>query len=173
MPTRPLTLVVLLGCLAAGACASSGAVPRPFPSPGPAPSEAPTADSDARGTASANTALVSDALELQGVPYRNGGSDRDGFDCSGFVWYVFARQGISVPRTVASQFRAGAPVRPNALRPGDLVFFDTGGSPASHVGVVVGADLFVHAPSSRGVVRTEHLSAPYWASRYVGARRLT
>jgi len=116
---------------------------------------------------------VAGALELQGVPYRNGGSDPGGFDCSGFVKYVFARQGIAVPRTVASQFLAGLPVRPDALRPGDLVFFDTGVSPASHVGVVVGTDVFVHAPSSRGVVRTEHLSAPYWARRYVGARRLT
>jgi cell wall-associated NlpC family hydrolase len=116
---------------------------------------------------------VAEALKLQGVRYRPGGSDPDGFDCSGFVWYVFARQGISLPRTVASQFHIGAPVRPDGLRPGDLVFFDTGSRPASHVGVVVSTDLFVHAPSSRGVVRTEHLSAPYWASRYVGARRLT
>ena len=105
--------------------------------------------------------------------YRDGGSDPGGFDCSGFVWYVFSRQGIAVPRTVASQFHTGAPVRPAALRPGDLVFFRTGSSPASHVGMVVGTDLFVHAPSSHGVVRTERLSAPYWASRYVGARRLT
>jgi cell wall-associated NlpC family hydrolase len=116
---------------------------------------------------------VASALELRGVPYRNGGSDQDGFDCSGFVWYLFARQGIAVPRTVAAQFGVGVPVRPDALQPGDLVFFDTGGRPASHVGVVVGSDLFVHAPSSHGVVRTEHLSSQYWASRFVGARRVT
>ena len=171
MPCRAVTLFVLSGCLGFGACASSGAVPKPFPAPGPAASKGmpPGATAPAMGS----TALVAGALELQGAPYRNGGSDPDGFDCSGFVWYVFARQGIAVPRTVASQFQAGAHVRPDALRPGDLVFFDTGVRPASHVGVVVGTDLFVHAPSSRGVVRTEHLSASYWASRYVGARRLT
>jgi cell wall-associated NlpC family hydrolase len=117
--------------------------------------------------------VVARALELQGVPYRNGGSDPQGFDCSGFVWYVFARQGVAVPRTVAAQFAAGTPVAAAHLRPGDLVFFDTGVRPASHVGVVVNGDTFVHAPSSRGVVRTEHLSAPYWSSRFVGARRLT
>jgi cell wall-associated NlpC family hydrolase len=121
----------------------------------------------------AGETLVASALELQGLPYRNGGSDQNGFDCSGLVWYVFARQGIAVPRTVAAQFQVGIPVEPDALQPGDLVFFDTGGRPASHVGVVVGADLFVHAPRSRGVVRTEHLSSQYWSSRFVGARRIS
>jgi cell wall-associated NlpC family hydrolase len=116
---------------------------------------------------------VASALELRGVPYRNGGSDPEGFDCSGFVWYVFARQGVAIPRTVAAQFAVGTPVSADHLRPGDLVFFDTGVWPASHVGVVVSDDTFVHAPSSRGVVRTEHLSAAYWSRRFVGARRLT
>ena len=116
--------------------------------------------------------VVETALALQGVPYRNGGSDPSGFDCSGFVWYVFAHAGLAVPRTVAAQFQAGRPVRADDLRPGDLVFFETGGAPASHVGLVVDRDAFVHAPSSRGEVRVEHLAAPYWASRYAGARRL-
>src|SRR5204862_604496 len=145
-----------------GACASSRAVPRTFPEPHTTAVKSPGV-ANGSALAAANRALVADALQLQGVRYRNGGSDPDGFDCSGFVWYVFSRQGIAVPRTVASQFQVGAHVRPDALRPGDLVFFDTGVRPASHVGVVVGTDLFVHAPSSRGVVRTEHLSTPYWA----------
>lgn len=172
MPVRSPSLVVLLGCLAAGACASSRAVPRPFPAPRTTGVKSPGV-ANGSALAAANRALVADALQLQGVRYRDGGSDPGGFDCSGFVWYVFSRQGIAVPRTVASQFQTGARVRPDALRPGDLVFFHTGSSPASHVGMVVGTDLFVHAPSSHGVVRTERLSAPYWASRYVGARRLT
>ncbi|MEO7274934.1 MAG: C40 family peptidase [Vicinamibacterales bacterium] len=173
MPITPARLVVLLACAMGTACASSGAVPRPFPTPGPAATaSSPAGNTDNRPTL-AGEALVATALELQGVPYRNGGSDTDGFDCSGLVWYVFARQGLAVPRTVAAQFQLGTPVQPDALRPGDLVFFETAGSPASHVGVVVGADLFVHAPRSRGIVRTEHLSSQYWSSRFVGARRIT
>jgi cell wall-associated NlpC family hydrolase len=116
--------------------------------------------------------VVGAALALRGVPYRNGGSDPTGFDCSGFIWYVFERQGISVPRTVAAQFQAGRPVGAGNLQPGDLVFFETSGTSASHVGVVVSEDDFIHAPSSRGEVRVEHLSTPYWSSRFVGARRL-
>jgi cell wall-associated NlpC family hydrolase len=112
------------------------------------------------------------ALGLRGVPYHNGGSDPSGFDCSGFVWYVFARHGIAVPRTVAAQFQSGTPVRATDLRPGDLVFFETAGVTASHVGMVISGDAFVHAPSTRGEVRVEHLAAPYWSSRFAGARRL-
>ena len=171
MLVRSWSLIVLLACAAATACASTGAVPRPFPSPGPPAAESPI-DAPAKTTGT-DDGVVASALELQGVPYRNGGSDPAGFDCSGFVWYVFARHGVDVPRTVAAQFKAGSPVAARALRPGDLVFFDTGGSPVSHVGVVVDGDTFIHAPSSRGVVRTEHLSAPYWSSRFVGARRVT
>src|SRR5689334_11125768 len=105
MRPRSTSLFVLLGCLAAGACASSRAVPKPFPIP-----RTSTVAPDEGQIAAANSALVANALQLQGVRYRNGGSDPDGFDCSGFVWYVFARQGIGVPRTVASQFHAGASV---------------------------------------------------------------
>jgi cell wall-associated NlpC family hydrolase len=105
------------------------------------------------------------------VPYRNGGADPQGFDCSGFVWYVFGRHGVALPRTVGEQFRAGRP-QPGGLEPGDLVFFTTVAPGASHVGIALGGDEFVHAPSSTGQVRVERLSAPYWASRFVGARRI-
>jgi cell wall-associated NlpC family hydrolase len=157
--------------LAAGsaACASSGAVPRPFPLPGDAQ---PSAARPAARSRPGGSAIVSEALSLQGVPYRNGGSDPSGFDCSGFVWYVFGRQGVGIPRTVAAQFGAGQAVDADDLEPGDLVFFETAQSPASHVGVVIDADRFVHAPSSRGEVRVERLSAPYWSRRFAGARRL-
>jgi cell wall-associated NlpC family hydrolase len=116
--------------------------------------------------------VVGTALALRGAPYRNGGSDPSGFDCSGFVWYVFSQHGIAVPRTVLELFRAGQPVRERNIQPGDLVFFETTGRSASHVGVVVGADEFIHAPSSRGEVRVEHLTTSYWARRFVGARRI-
>jgi cell wall-associated NlpC family hydrolase len=133
----------------------------------------PDAAPGATALAGEADAVVGTALALRGVPYLNGGSDPSGFDCSGFVWYVFGHHGIAVPRTVAAQFQAGRPVSARDLQPGDLVFFETGSGPASHVGVVVSGDEFVHAPSSRGEVRVEHLAAPYWSRRFVGARRLT
>jgi cell wall-associated NlpC family hydrolase len=112
------------------------------------------------------------ALALRGAPYRNGGSDPAGFDCSGFVQYVFGQNGVSVPRTVTDQFRAGRSVDPPAMEAGDLVFFTTVTAGASHVGISIGGDEFVHAPSSTGEVRVERLSAPYWSTRFVGARRV-
>ena len=112
------------------------------------------------------------ALGLRGAPYRNGGSDPSGFDCSGFVQYVFAQNGVRVPRTVIEQYRAGHDVDPPAIEPGDLVFFTTVTSGASHVGIAIGGDEFVHAPSGYGEVRVERLSAPYWSMRFVGVKRV-
>ncbi len=168
--------------LAGGACASSGAVPRPFPGPrsAPAPAPADAADpaaapaSEVRAmTLAPGYALAGTALLYQGVPYRNGGSDpANGFDCSGLVWFVYAQHGRQVPRTVAELFRAGEAVDPADLQPGDLVFFATAGRGASHVGIALGGDRFVHAPSSSGEVRVERLAADYWATRFVGIRRM-
>jgi cell wall-associated NlpC family hydrolase len=112
------------------------------------------------------------ALSLRGAPYRDGGSDPSGFDCSGFVQYVFAQNGVRVPRTVTEQFRAGHDVDASSLEPGDLVFFTTVTSGASHVGISIGGDEFVHAPSGYGAVRVERLSAPYWSTRCVGVKRV-
>ena len=156
---------VVLTLLAAG-CASSGAVPAPFPSPQPAaqraeiPSDIPPPP------------VVGTALSLQGAPYRNGGADPSGFDCSGFVAYVFAQQGFALPRTVSEQYDAGRDVAPRSVAPGDLVFFTTVAPGASHVGIAISADEFVHAPSSSGVVRVERFSAPYWTRRFVAVRRV-
>jgi len=116
-------------------------------------------------------ALSSTALSLRGAPYRNGGTTPTGFDCSGFVQYVFGQHGMTMPRETRQQFRVGRNVDRGRLQPGDLVFFTTVAPGASHVGIAIGGDQFVHAPSERGVVRVEHLSATYWNRRYVGARR--
>ena len=116
-------------------------------------------------------ALVGTALELRGVPYKNGGTDRRGFDCSGFTQYVFAQHGLFLPRAVRDQYRAGVPITLDQVEPGDLIFFATTDSTASHVAIAVGADEFVHAPSSTGVVRVERLSSSYWARRVLGGRR--
>ena len=115
--------------------------------------------------------LTSTALSLRGAPYRNGGSTPDGFDCSGFVQYVFGLNGLAVPRETREQFRIGRSIDRDHLVAGDLVFFSTVAPGASHVGIALGNDEFVHAPSSRGVVRVERLSADYWRRRYIGARR--
>ena len=112
------------------------------------------------------------ALSLRGAPYRNGGIDPAGFDCSGFVTYVFGQNGVAVPRTVTDQFRAGRQVNGQQLEPGDLVFFTTVSRGASHVGIAIGGDEFIHAPSGAGAVRVERMSSSYWATRFVGARRV-
>jgi cell wall-associated NlpC family hydrolase len=166
MHRAPLVLVMA----AATACASAnGAVPAPFPTPGPAASR-PEPPLDPMPLD--RPAVVGTALSLRGAPYRNGGGDPSGFDCSGFVAYVFAQQGLYMPRTVSEQFAQGQPVDQDKLAPGDLVFFTTVAPGASHVGIAISRDQFVHAPSSSGVVRVESLTAPYWSSRFVGTRRV-
>ena len=171
-----LTVPVLMTLLAGG-CASTGAVPAPFPTPAPsvpapAPVPAPEPPPYERAADLALPPVVGTALSLQGAPYRNGGSDPSGFDCSGFVTYVFGQQGLALPRTVSEQYEAGREISPDALEPGDLVFFSTVARGATHVGIAVSASEFVHAPSSSGVVRVERLTAPYWSSRFVGIRRV-
>jgi len=168
--------------LAIGACASSGAVPRPFPVPG-GTSSRPTGAGDPAAPSHAprprvairsadGYSISSTALSLRGTPYRDGGTDPSGFDCSGFVKYVFEQHGVEMPREVREQYERGNEVEVNDLAPGDLVFFTTLAPGASHVGILIGGDQFIHAPSSAGVVRVEHLSAQYWSNRFVGARRI-
>src|SRR3954453_22179933 len=123
-----------------GACATTGATPKPFPAPRPptpaGASSAPhTKPSDAAGSGAAIAySITGTALGLRGTPYRNGGSDPSGFDCSGFVTYVFGQNGVKVPRTVGDLFKAGHQVK-GAIEPGDLVFFTTVAQGASHVGI--------------------------------------
>ena len=180
MPRAYFLRVLLPGLAAAAlcsACASTGAVPRPFPMPARAGAPQPGPESASMPAPAAGQepdwyALVGTALDLRGIRYRDGGADPQGFDCSGFTQYVFARHGVVLPRAVREQYRIGQQVRDD-LAPGDLLFFTTAESGASHVAISVGGDEFVHAPSSTGVVRVEHLSARYWAQRFLGARRVT
>lgn len=117
---------------------------------------------------------VSEALQLQGQPYVPGGkSPAEGFDCSGLVFYVYQKHGIKLPRdtrSLASQLPA---VQLEQRQPGDLLFFTTvAAKPYSHVGIYVGEDKFVHAPSSRtGRVMMSDLNQPYWRERFTGVRR--
>ena len=163
---RTSAFVIVL--VTVSACASRGAAPRPFPkAPAPPGSQVVPALPEPQ-----RTALLDTALSYRGVPYRNGGSDPAGFDCSGFVQWVFAQQGLRLPREVRDQYQLGSVVDRDAVQPGDLVFFETVSRGASHVGIALGGDEFVHAPSSRGVVRVESYAIDYWKRRFVGARRV-
>jgi peptidoglycan DL-endopeptidase LytE len=110
------------------------------------------------------------AMRFLGVPYTWGGTGFGGVDCSGLVYTVFARNGISLPRMADGQFTVGRRIAMSLLVPGDLVFFETYTSGASHVGIYLGNGRFIHA-STRGVV-IDQLGMSYYASRYIGARRL-
>jgi cell wall-associated NlpC family hydrolase len=140
----------------------------------PEPPDAPVSAAAPTGTSEGVEAyaLVGTALGFRGTPYRDGGADPSGFDCSGFTQYVFARYGVALPREVSDQYQVGTPVEVVDLRPGDLVFFTTVARGPSHVAIAVGGGEFVHAPSSRGVVRVERLTSSYWSPRYLGARRV-
>lgn len=123
--------------------------------------------------ARANAVLMR-ALSLVGTPYRWGGNTPEGgFDCSGLVNYVYRDMlDMRLPRTTRELAAlAGPTIAPAQLAGGDLVFFSEGGS-VTHVGIYVGEGRFVHAPSSGGTVRLDHLDAPWWQRRYSGARRL-
>ena len=125
---------------------------------------------DALSGASA-AAIIATAKQYIGVPYVWGGSTPSGFDCSGFVQYVFAKHGITLPRTSAQQYTAGTWVSKSNLQPGDLVFYNTSGSGVSHLGIYIGNGQFIHASSSKGVMISE-MSNSYWSARYYGARRV-
>lgn len=115
-----------------------------------------------------------EAMALVGTPYRYGGNTPDsGFDCSGLVRYVVQRAAsVNLPRTASEMGRRGTPLERREVASGDLVFFNTTGQPNSHVGIYVGQNRFVHAPSTGGTVRLEDMTKSYWASRYMGARRV-
>lgn len=115
--------------------------------------------------------LLTIAMRLGGTPYVFGGETPAGFDCSGFIQYVFRQIGIHLPRTADVQFELGRKVAVNELQPGDLVFFETYEPGASHNGIFVGDGKFIGANSGTGVAIVS-LSEPYWRDRYIGARRL-
>ena len=115
--------------------------------------------------------LINIAMRFGGVPYVWGGETPAGFDCSGFVQYVFRQIGINLPRTADVQYELGRKVLPTELQPGDLVFFETYEPGASHNGIYVGDGNFIGANSGAGVA-VASLASPYWSSRYLGARRL-
>ena len=114
--------------------------------------------------------VVGIAMRYLGIPYRWGGaSPSGGFDCSGFVMYVYAQLGISLPHHAASQYAYGTPVSRDQLEPGDLVFFDGLG----HNGIYIGGGQFIHSPHTGDFVKISNLSDGYYTANWVGARRLS
>lgn len=125
------------------------------------------------GTAAGNK-IVATAKQYLGVPYKWGGTDPSGFDCSGFVYYVLRCNGINVSRTQVPMYSEGTPVSKANLQPGDLVFFqNTYKAGLSHVGIYVGDGQFIHAPSSGRVVSYADLNSDYYTAHYYGAARYT
>ena len=111
--------------------------------------------------------VVGIAMQYLGTPYVYGGSSPSGFDCSGFIMYVYAKIGVSLPHNAAAQYGYGTPVSRDQLQPGDLVFFNGLG----HAGIYVGGGSFIHAPHTGDVVKISSMSG-WYSSTYVGARRL-
>jgi cell wall-associated NlpC family hydrolase len=118
--------------------------------------------------------VIINALSLTGIKYKYGGNNPEtGFDCSGFVRYVFSNAAnLTLPPTARAISQLGKTVKKEDLQPGDLVFFNTLKSAFSHVGIYIGDNKFIHAPRTGASVRVENMQQSYWSSRFNGAQRL-
>ena len=144
-----------------------------FDVPPPAEKQQPLAPN---GKAILPASKVSDVIKTaksdMGTPYVFGGTTPKGFDCSGYLQYVFQKQGISIPRTADEQYKLGLRTKSTKeLVPGDLVFFETYEKGASHCGIYLGKDEFIHASTSKGV-RIDALSNDYWKPRFLGGKHI-
>lgn len=170
MPARRIYQSLLITCLIAQlqACGS----PRILPSES---TTAYPAHDTSQGTQSAGkpAQVISVAKSMLGKPYHYGGlSPSTGFDCSGLVYFAHRRVGRTLPRTSYGQFKATKPVHRNGLKPGDLVFFRIKRNRISHVGIYLGDQRFIHAPSSGKSVNVASLDNPYWRKRFVRGGRV-
>jgi cell wall-associated NlpC family hydrolase len=118
--------------------------------------------------------LITTAVGLLGIPYlRGGNSAESGFDCSGFVRFIYKETiGLVLPRTASEQANTTQKIDRSELKPGDLVFFNTLKRTFSHVGIYLGEGKFIHAPRSGASIRIEDMRIPYWNVRFDGARRV-
>lgn len=130
--------------------------------------------SEERSLDQTQTKILSIAKELLGTPYRFGGTNpREGFDCSGYVAYVYNKAiGLSLPRQAREQIKTGTAVL-SSLQAGDLVYFKISEPAAWHTGIYIGKGKFIHAPRTKGSVSIQDINLPYWKQRFVGARRET
>jgi cell wall-associated NlpC family hydrolase len=173
MSARPASAAVCLALLLAGC----GTAPeRRTPEPTAIPTSAADDDDwDGGGGAAAlrgrGEALANFALSLQGTRYRYGGATRDGFDCSGLVFYAHRLLGLEVPRTSRDQAEEAEEVKPRKLKRGDLVFFKIDSRKVNHVGIYVGKHRFVHAPGAGKPVTVNSLDEDFYAESFSGAGR--
>lgn len=121
------------------------------------------------GYGDSSNPIVRTAERYIGARYRNGGSGPFSFDCSGFVMFVYHKNGIDLPREVSAQFNAGRKIDLEDAKPGDLVFFNIDSNSISHVGIYAGNNNFIHAPSSGKYVSYASITSDYWEKCYVGA----
>lgn len=151
-----------------GSSSSSGSVSSGSSSSGSVSSGGSTST----GSNATGDRIVATAKQYLGVPYKWGGTDPSGFDCSGFVYYVLRSLGFNVSRTLTAMYTQGTPVAKSSLQPGDVVFFqNTYKAGLSHVGIYVGNGQFIHAPSSGKVVSYTNLYTNYYIEHYYGAVR--
>ena len=124
--------------------------------------------------ADANAELLLHALAFLGVRYRYGGTSPDtGWDCSGYVRHVFKEAiGVILPHSAVGMGERGEPVQREGLQPGDLVFFNTLKRAFSHVGIYLGDNRFIHAPTTGKAVQISSMNSDYWSRRYDGGRRI-
>lgn len=120
------------------------------------------------------TGLITQAMDLLGVPYRRGGNtETSGFDCSGFVRHLYEKSvGQLLPRRAEEQAHSTEVIDRSELKPGDLVFFNTMKRAFSHVGIYVGDGKFIHAPRTGKAVKVDDMRSAYWQKRFNGARRV-
>lgn len=133
----------------------------------------PAVEVSRAGSASDGSRIIKLAANYLGTPYRYGGAGPGGFDCSGFVYYIFKQCGYDLPRTASSQYSGGVSIGKSMLAPGDLVFFACFGSSIDHVGIYVGNGQFIHSSSPRsGGVIYSPLNEGFYYNTYVGAKRI-
>ena len=174
---RKISLAVVFGLLI-GSANIAFAFDIPFFSPSndettPAASTPQEAEPNTSWTGAAQ-AVILHALSQTGVKYKYGGiSPETGFDCSGFVRYVFQEAAnLTLPHGARAMSQIGEKVTEKELQPGDLVFFNTMKSVYSHVGIYVGNNRFIHAPSSGSSISVSDMNDSYWSKRFTGARRV-
>jgi cell wall-associated NlpC family hydrolase len=157
-PARSIIAAVFAGLsIALGGCAGTS-LKADYPPNSPA-------------VAAESKRMVDLAMSMLGQPYRNGGAAPGGFDCSGLVAYAASGAGIRVPRTAREQLHTGKPIARGEVRAGDLVFMHLAHKEL-HVGIAIGGERFIHAPSKGGYIRIDSLAAPPYAGGFLRARRI-
>ena len=179
LPVRRLVLLVSLVALQSMAAPAEDDMPPPVPvTPGLLAQWSGSLTSQLsmarQSVGEKATDMLTQAMGLLGVPYKRGGtSEETGFDCSGFVRYLYEKSfGQLLPRRADEQAKATESIDRNELQPGDLVFFNTMKRTFSHVGIYVGDGKFIHAPRTGKAIRVDDMRSAYWQKRFNGARRV-